>query len=486
MAEIYKNYNSLTKLMLIVTILVFFPLIVVITNPDQAKYAGAFITAGILSLIFSLINELLQKNNRNLEETLNAKSGALTVLFIWVYGVVIGALPFVFANQLTFVQATFEAVSGWTTTGLSVMDVSITPTIFLFHRAFMQFCGGLGFVMMMVMIVQDKKAMSLFNAEGHPDKLAGNLGKTSRTIFIMYVFYLVVGTWAYMLFKMPFFDAITNAMCALSTGGFSIRVESIGYYHSLAAEIITIVLMLIGTTNFAVLLLLSKRRFKQLARVSEVRFMTVLLVASTLMVAMSLVTGLYMSLGEGIRQAVFNVVSALSTSGFSTMLYTDWPDFAIGMLIILMLIGGGIGSTAGGIKLTRVLLVFKIIKNNINQKMNSSRMVTNPYFYRAQGKTYIDKALESDIVGFVLLYMIIYIVGSMLLTLTANCSLTEAMFEFASSLSTVGLSIGITNPTTNDPTLIVELIGMMLGRLEIFIVIIGMKLTLKKVIEYWT
>lgn len=155
------------------------------------------------------------------------------------------------------------------------------------------------------------------------------------------------------------------------------------------------------------------------------------------------------------------------------------------MMIVLMIIGGGIGSTAGGMKLTRVYIMLRLLSKNMKKRLSSSRVVNNPYFFRAQGKTFIDQSLESDTIAFILFYLIIFIAGSLLLTLTASCSLSDAMFEFASSLGTVGLSIGITGPYTNNATLIVEMIGMLLGRLEIFIVIIGIHNIIKEVTRKW-
>lgn len=176
---------------------------------------------------------------------------------------------------------------------------------------------------------------------------------------------------------------------------------------------------------------------------------------------------------EGLRKSSFDVVSALSTSGYSTMSYAQWPHFAIGVLILMMIIGGGIGSTAGGIKISRVYLALRLAMINIKKKLSPSRNIESPHYIKAQGKVPIDKELAEDTTSFIITYLVIYIIGSLLLTVTANCTLTEAMFDFASSISTVGLSIGITNPMTNNATLIVEMIGMLLGRLEIFIVLIG-------------
>ncbi|MDO4740725.1 MAG: potassium transporter TrkG, partial [Eubacteriales bacterium] len=158
---------------------------------------------------------------------------------------------------------------------------------------------------------------------------------------------------------------------------------------------------------------------------------------------------------------------------YSTMSYADWPQFAIGVLILMMVIGGGIGSTAGGLKLSRVYLMLRLCAIQMKKKLSPGRSVGAPQYVKANGKTPIDRELADDTTGFVIAYLVIFVIGSLLLTVTADCSLMEAMFDFASSLSTVGLSIGITGPATNDATLIVEMIGMMLGRLEIFIVIVG-------------
>lgn len=481
MKNIFINSSSMGKLMLIVSGLVTAPILLLPFYPGDMEYISSFLMTGLISVILSIIVCIATQKNNN-EEPFTMKKGSITVLFIWVYSFFIGALPFVFGNQLTFIQALFESVSGWTTTGLSVMDVRDVPKIYLFYRSFMQYCGGLGFVMVMVMLIQGKQSMSLYNAEGHSDQLAPNLGKTARTIFLMYFGYFLIGTITYTFFGMSVFDAINHAMCALSTGGFSTEFDSIGAYNSLGIEMVTIFLMIIGTTNFAVLLLLSKRKIRQFFKVSEMRFLFVLLMITVPIVAASLFYQLYMNIGEAFRVSIFNIVSALSTSGFSTMSYSEWPVFSIGIMILLMIIGGGIGSTAGGMKLTRAYLMCRIVKENIKKRISPSRSVSNPYFNRAQGKTYIDRAMESDTVGFIFCYIFIFIIGSLLITLTANCSLSDAMFEFASSLGTVGLSIGITGPTTNNATLIVEMLGMLLGRLEIFIVIIGIHLGLKKLI----
>ena len=468
-----KDCSNRGKLMVMIGLLVIAPVAILPFYPRDIGYAIYFLLPGLLSILAGgLVCAFGKRETYFSSDRLKAQQHSNnTVLFTWFWGIGVGAMPFFLSGQLKFVQAIFESVSGWTTTGLSVIDVTQTSHIFLFYRSFMQYCGGLGFVLMMVMLVTGKRSMDLFNAEGHPDMLMPNLKQTAQTIFEMYIIFLILGTAAYVVCGMPLFDSLCHAMCSLSTGGFSTKLNSIGEYHSLPIEIITTLLMLIGTTNFAVLLLLLRGKWRQAFQVSEVRFLLLLLFLFVPLMALSLSGS--MGFGAGLRHALFNAASALSTTGYATMSYENWPSFTIGLMILLMLIGGGIGSTAGGLKLTRVYLILRMIGLNVKRKLLSQRCVDAPTYVKAQGRTKIDGELCSDTVGFVGCYLLLFLAGALLLTLTAGCGLETAMFEFASALGTVGLSIGLTGPMTNNATLIVEMIGMILGRLEIFIVLTG-------------
>ncbi len=475
MKKFWTDSSSLGKLSILTGLFVIAPLIILPWYPEDAKYALPFLIPGGGSILLGLLLSLFGKKDTEAPMDWRSQMGrsSLTVLFAWGWGVLIGALPFVLGGQLRMIPALFEAVSGWTTTGLSAMDVSIVPMIYLFHRSFMQYCGGLGFIMMMIIFISNKQSMNLYNAEGHPDKIMPNIKRTAQAIFVIYNICLVLGSIAYRIAGMTWFDSICHCMCSLSTGGFSTKLMSIGEYNSLSIEIITIVLMLVGTTNFAALLLLARGKIRSFFRVSEVKFMFILLAIFIPPTAVSLAHGLDIGLAEGFRKSAFDVVSALSTTGYSTMSYAEWPHLAIGVLILMMVIGGGIGSTAGGIKISRVYLMLRLCAIQIKKKLSPGSNVGSPHYVKASGKTPIDQELADDTTGFVMAYLVIYVVGSLVMTVTAGCTLMEAMFDFASSLSTVGLSIGITGPMTNDATLIVEMIGMLLGRLEIFIVVIG-------------
>lgn len=475
MKRFWTDSSSIGKLSLLIGFFVMSPVVILPWFPEESHFATSFLIPGGASVLFGILLCLFGKKDSELAMDWRSQLGrsSLTVLFAWGWGVLVGAVPFVLADQMRIIPALFEAVSGWTTTGLSAIDVSITPKIFLFHRSFMQYCGGLGFIVMMIIFISNKQSMNLYHAEGHPDKIMPNIKRTAQAIFIIYNICLVLGSVAYRIAGMSWFDSICHCMCSLSTGGFSTRLDSIGYYKSLPIEVITIVLMIIGTTNFAALILLSKGKIRSFFRVSEVKFMFILMALFIPPTAFSLAEGLGVKLDEAFRIASFDIISALSTTGYSTMSYAQWPDFAIGIMILMMIIGGGIGSTAGGLKIFRVYLLLRLCLIQIKKKLSPSSTVDLHYYVKANGKTPIDKETAEEISGFFIAYIVIFILGSLAITATADCTLKEAMFDFASSLGTVGLSIGITGPATNDETLLVEMIGMILGRLEIFIVIIG-------------
>lgn len=478
MRRTVSNGSIIGKLMILIGIFVLAPILALPWYPQEVTYFSDFLVPGGFSVLLGVGVIFFDLHRKAPLERVDWKTSigrsSLTVLFAWSWGVLIGALPFFISGQLTFVQSLFEAVSGWTTTGLSVIDVRATPSIYLFHRSFMQYCGGLGFIMVMILFISSKESMNLYSAEGHPDKIMPNIKKTAQVIFLIYNICLVLGTIAYRLAGMSWFDGICHAMCSLSTGGFSTKLNSIGEYNSLPIELITIVLMLIGTTNFAALILLARGKVRKFCQVSEVRFMVLLLLIFIPPTALSLANGLGISFWEGLRRSTFDLVSAMSTSGYSTMSYAQWPQFAVGVLILMMIIGGGIGSTAGGIKLSRVYLMLRVAGENLKRKLSPPSSVQAPKYRKASGKAPIDGPLIEETSGFLVSYLVVYVLGTFALTLAADCSLTEAMFDFASSLSTVGLSIGITNPATAPAALIVEMIGMFLGRLEIFIVLVGM------------
>ena len=467
-----KKYEAIYMLKYIGVMLMFvagiilLPLVILPFYADEIKFIVYFLVpAGIAGLLGFLLNKI----NVPEDYRLTTGNAATVVVSIWIIATFFSSLPFIFSGMLNFSQAYFEAMSGWTTTGLSVIDVSKAPKIFLIFRSIIQFFGGVGIVLIVVSALSESFGMTLFTSEGHNNKLLPNLAKTARLIMKIYSGYFVAGTALYVVFGMPIFDAVNHSMAALSTGGFSTETLSIGAYESFAIELITIILMILGSTNFYANMLLVKGRFREFFRLGETRLVLFFTATITPLIAFASLSALYGNFTSSLRISLFNVVSALTTTGFSTVSYNNWPDFSYLVMIVLMVIGGGIGSTAGGIKLERIYIIYKQISWSIKSKFMPERMVNKPAIYRAEGKTFITHDVYSDSTNYTLMFIAILIVGTSILTLTGY-GIKEALFEFASALGTVGLSIGVTSINTPSIALWTMTFGMLLGRLEIFVI----------------
>lgn len=467
-----KNYETIYVFKYIGVMLIFvagvilLPILILPFYPDEVDYILCFVLpaviAGALGFIMSKI--IVPEEYR-----LSTGNAATVVVGIWGIATFFSALPFVLAGKLNFTQAYFEAMSGWTTTGLSVIDVANSPKVFLIFRSIIQFFGGVGIVLIVVSALSESFGMTLFISEGHNDKLLPNIAKSARLILKIYSGYFIAGTLLYIAFGMPIFDAVNHSMAALSTGGFSTETLSIGAYDSVAIELFTVILMLLGSTNFYANMILVQGKFRDFYRLGETKLVLFIIAIIVPIVAFTSLLGLYGNLSSALRISFFNIISALTTTGFSTVGYNDWPDFAYLVIIVLMIIGGGIGSTAGGIKLGRINILVKQIFWSARRKFMPERMVNKPAVYRPDGKTVITNELYLESSNYALTFIAILVGGTCILTL-AGYGLKDALFEFSSALGTVGLSVGVTSINTSPFALWTMTIGMFLGRLEIFVI----------------
>ncbi len=474
--EATGGYKLIIGYLGIVTMLVGFivllPLFTIFAFPEEISNAKYFILPGVLSILVGYLLAFLVKGKE--KGQLQKHEDAIIVLVTWTIAITVSSMPFVLTGNYNFTQAIFEATSGFSTTGLSVVDVAVCPKIFLMFRSIMLFFGGVGLVLVMTSVLSDYYGMRLYNAEGHNDRLLPNLITSARLIITIYSGYILSGTILYKIFGMNWFDALNHSIAALSTGGFSTRTENIGYYHSLPIEIISIVLMLLGGTNFLVHLFLIKGKFKAFFSHCEVKSVLFVLAVITPVLSVLLLNSLAGNMSESIRIAVFQAVSALTTTGFQTVpTFTNWTSPALLLMILLMLIGGGAGSTAGGIKQYRVCLIFKELWWNIRDQFFHKRVVRADTIDRFGKKEVVTDQQKLRINAFIVLYLFIFILGSFVFTLFGY-SLEMSCFEFASALGTVGLSMGITGYDASPVILWTAIIGMFVGKLEIYVVFLGL------------
>ncbi|MCG6907702.1 MAG: TrkH family potassium uptake protein [Desulfobacteraceae bacterium] len=438
--------------------------------PEEAALAGGFALPGV---IVTAVGGLLVGGLRSrVVAELTYAEGATIIVMAWLTAVVAGAVPFWMLLELSFTQALFESTSGWTTTGLSVLDVAAAPRLILLFRSILQYTGGAGFAVIMLSALAGPAGTGIGAAEGRPAGLAPNVRRSAELVLKLYSGYALCGILALHLAGMGWFDAVNHALTAVSTGGFSTRPESIGYWNSPSVEAVTIVLMLLGGTNFLTAYMLLTGHFAYVRRNGELHLLLILVVVGVPLILLTGAGHLYPSWPPALRSAVFETVSALSTTGFSTTGYGGWNAGGLLLLTFLMVVGGGTGSTAGGIKLHRVYLLIRGLVWEFRRQILPEKAVSAPYLWQGNQRRFItdDELRHSGL--FLFLYLCCWASGS-LVVCSWGYPVADGLFEFASAVGTVGLSVGVTTAGTPPAVLWTQIGGMLLGRLEFFTVILG-------------
>jgi len=458
-------------LLLILGGLYLLPLLTVFFYPEHIDQMLGFLTcSAVLSAVGVGLRLLRPKEDT---APLMTQEGALILVAVWLLAIISGTIPFLFYTNLSFPQVFFESASGWTTTGLSVIDVTDTSPLLLMYRSFIQLLGGAGFAIITLSALTGPSAMGLMQAEGRTDKLEPHVRKTAVVVLRIYAGYIVGGTLLLRLAGMGWFDAINHAFTALSTGGFSTRPESIGYWDSPLVEAAVILLMMLGTINFLTAYLLIQRKVTLAFRNEELRFMGGLMLVGVTLIFGFVTLGLYPSLQQGVRVAIFEVVSTVTTTGFSTVGYADWGGIGWFVLILLMIIGGGAGSTAGGLKKIRIYILLKTAFWEVRRALRSQSVVNMPTLTYGNDRRVLSDEQVRTTAAFVTLYMLCLCL-IVLVMLASGYSLPDGLFEAASTLSTVGLSVGVTSVTMPIHLYWVMSAGMLLGRLEFIYVFVGL------------
>ena len=455
-----KKSMGLGRMMEVISFILLLPLPFIPFFKGEITIYSSFLVPFLISILISFLVDKLR---------ITLQTISSTVTFIWLYGFFVLAFPFFLSGNASFIGSLFESISGLTTTGLSILDVEKLPKTLLLYRAMLQYIGGLGFVMMILLFFKGREEAELYEAEGHVDRVKPNIRKTAKTITLMYLSFLFLGSVEYRIAGMTILDSVVHSMCALSTGGFSNRMLSIGAYDSLSIEIITSQLMILGTLDFSLLLTLFSGRIKDFFHSTEIKtFFSLLFIGSGIMILILLEKGY--GVGSTFRITLFNALSALSTTGFSTLDYTTLPEGAVFVMIVLMIIGGGMGSTAGGIKLERFYIIFKSTIKSIREKISPEGTVIVDKMVKGKESHIIDEYERNDAFSYFSLYLLFLIFGTIVLSTTEDCPILYALFEYTSSLSTVGLSIGVTSPMTSPISVIVMMIAMVMGRLEMMVI----------------
>ncbi|MGC9334738.1 MAG: TrkH family potassium uptake protein, partial [Anaerolineae bacterium] len=451
--------------------LILSPLCLLVVYSQEISTAWGFLLPGLLLALPGVF--LWRALRPRAAMSLSAQEGAVIVLLSWLAAIVVGAIPFLVIGKLNGLQALFESTSGWTTAGLSVIEVELASPLILFYRSVLQLAGGAGLAIVMLSAMGGPVGPGLSVAEGRSEQLLPHVRQSAKLVLSLYTVYVVIGVLALAAAGMSWFDALNHAFTALSTGGFSTHAESIAYWQSPSVEAVIVALMLLGTTNFLTAYTLFKGRFRVAARNSEIRFTGLLVFLASVLLFLWVGQGVYGTLGQRLRVAVFNAVSTLSTTGFATVDYRSWVGLGWLIVVVLMLVGGGTGSTAGGIKQYRIYVLYRGLIWEFRRRLLPRHAVTEPDVWKGGQRSFIEDSHLREVALFVFLYFLMLLLGVGILT-AHGYPVQDSLFEYTSALSTVGNSVGITAPDAPAGVLWAEIVAMFLGRLEFFAIAIGL------------
>lgn len=439
----------------------------------EGSWKAFLITIGI-AIVLSALGLLLSRPKNHV---IYAKEGFATVALAWIIMSGIGALPFVISGEIpNYIDAFFETVSGFTTTGSSIVrDVEALSHGILFWRSFTHWLGGMGVLVFVMAILPSSsdRSIHLMRAEV-PGPVVGKLvPKIKETAKILYLIYMVM-TFIEVIFLlcggMPLFDSLVHSFGTAGTGGFGIKADSIGGYSSYCQWVIIIFMLLFGI-NFNLFYLCLIRRFKSVLKSEELwAYLGIVLAAATIITVN--IMPIYNSLSQSIRLSAFQVASIITTTGYATADFNTWPVLSKGILLILMFLGACAGSTGGGFKISRVVLLLKAVKREFHRLIHPRSRTT----IRFEGKN-VDEGTISGVECYLALYVICFVSIFLILCFEKNFDIETNFSAAASCFNNIGPGLGSVGPVLNFAdysavSKIVLSIAMLLGRLELFPLII--------------
>ncbi len=472
---IYRSLRVVGILVLAYSVSMIPPMLVSLWYRDgEARhFAGALLAISVAGLAITAVASL-----RGSGRSLRRRDGFIVVVFFWIVLSMLGAIPLMLGTHLSFVDALFEAISGFTTTGATVIvGLDDLPPSILYYRQQLQWLGGMGLVVLAIAVLPmlGIGGSQLYRAEtpgpGKDEKITPRLVQGARALWLIYVGLTVSCATAYWLAGMPLFEAVAHSFSTVSTGGFSTHDASLGFYDSAAIELVATLFMLLGGINFGVhYLVLRDHDPRHYFQDTEVRsYFSIILVLLLVIFTSLVLTGVYRSFGHAVMDAGFEVVSIITSTGFGEADFSRWPLFLPVLLIFTSFIGGCGGSTAGGIKVLRIVLLSR----------QGAREVVNlmhPHAIRPikiGGRVVNNRTIQS-VWGFFSVYLFVFVILTLLM-MAAGLDQVSAFSAVATSINNLGPGLGevaYTFSTVSDPVKLLAMIAMLLGRLEIFTLLV--------------
>jgi len=440
--------------------------------------ALAFVISAGISVVSGLLLWRLTPVGKG---RLSRREAIMLVAGGWILASAFGTLPYVLAGTFpSYLDAYFEAMSGFTTTGATVFDplvnsIESQPHGILLWRSLTQWLGGMGIITLFVALfpMLGIGAAHLVEAEmpgPQAERLTARIRDTAKAIWLLYIGFSILEFISLWLARMPVFDALTITFSTMPTGGFTPTTSSIGAYNSLAQGIVTFFMVVAGVNFGLFYFLLWKRQLKRLVTNSEFRLYIALLIGACFLIALNLTMSGGESIGQAFRYSSFQVVSIMTTTGFVTTDFNVWPEFAKTALLILMVIGASAGSTGGALKVIRLLVLFKYAYRRILLAFNPRAVIPLKV-----GGEVLSERVTSGIIGMSILYFVTFLAGFLVMSTMVPDQIT-ALSSVAATLGNVGPGLGLVGPTANylwipPPGKVVLIICMLVGRLELFTVL---------------
>lgn len=466
----------------IVGLLLFVEAIFLLGSVAVALYYGEKVLSSLLISIAAMVGTgtILSFVCRGSDRNISRKDGYIVVTLCWIIFSLYGSLPYLISNEIPdFTNAFFETMSGFTTTGASILDnIEALPKSLLFWRAMTHWVGGLGIVFFTVAIfpIFGMGDINLFAAESIGPmraKLHPRISVTARWILTIYIGLTIIAVFAFYFAGMGWFDSVCHSMSVMATGGFSTKQESIAAFNSPLIDYVTIVFMFLGGINLSLqYLLIFKGRVKDLFRDTEFRTYSAIVVIFTLFIAVGLFfTTPEMGVEESFRASLFQVVSIQTTTGFATSNYVMWMPLLWLLLCALMFFGASSGSTSGAMKCVRISILFKIVMNEFKRIVHPNAVIP----VRTAGKV-VPSPVQSAILAYAVIYILVIIIG---LFVNMGCGLNflDSFGLSVSSVGNIGPALGNYGPMDSFATLPVgvkwfSMFQMLVGRLEFFAVLL--------------